>query len=781
MGHSLNGTSFKINNTLIIKDGHEMPDHILISDENGVVKWDAPNDYITDKPNNHYIGELFGGGVVVSVWMENGIERCLVAAPENLSTFVDTFGGGSFRYGFDWSNIQSTGSGATYKSFGSLNTDLIITQSATSSAKKCFDYLNPDLGTGVWDDWYLPSVYELNQFINNAAIVNKVLDSYTYDNNIAKKDTLSVNVLYQWPDWEPSYTTSNVSPSNINLLTFGPTKYVRYNFDLYDYTGFDDIDSNDADYYWSSSEDSATHAWAVMAGKNSLSVIVAPVVSDTDAQAFINAAAIMDTTQANAINTLVVDLKAAGVWTKMKAIYPMVGGTASSHKFNLKDPRDLDIAYRLYFFGGFNHDGRGAIPNGNNTYAETFLTPSTSLANNSQHLSYYSLTDQATSNTCELGSVSSSSGIPGSSLAIKSTAYNNGTTVGLFLTRVSGGGYDSYGITPPTDTRGFAMTSRSDLSSVKAYWNGSYFGQTSQTFVSNPISLKLFARSYNTIGTEAYSSKICAFASIGDGLTDLEATSFYNAVQKFQTTLGRQIGTAINPPTQVLPSFNLDSVVLPKSTLCKVRPFRVADDTQKTFQFDADYAIITYKFSGELDLDTRTKIISPNLPQSESGYGTNFDGVGWTPDYPTHPNSSTYSVIWHANDNMGSGYETVLINFKAFKYYYPGQSEIIIDAKAHWFVQSWVPDFTRDPYDQLRLDETPPVVLSVDLYKGGFPIKNPSNLNQWINPSAGASMSLDSYGKVINTEFYAGAGTGQRVAKLKYNVVGKFGYLFIND
>lgn len=503
MGHSLNGTSFKINNTLIIKDGHEMPDHILISDENGVVKWDAPNDYITDKPNNHYIGELFGGGVVVSVWMENGIERCLVAAPENLSTFVDTFGGGSFRYGFDWSNIQSTGSGATYKSFGSLNTDLIITQSATSSAKKCFDYLNPDLGTGVWDDWYLPSVYELNQFINNAAIVNKVLDSYTYDNNVAKKDTLSVNVLYQWPDWEPSYTTSNVSPSNINLFTFGPTKYVRYNFDLYDYTGFDDIDSNDTDYYWSSSEDSATHAWAVMAGKNS--------------------------------------------------------------------------------------------------------------------------------------------------------------------------------------------------------------------------------------------------------------------------------------STQVLPSFNLDSVVLPKSTLCKVRPFRVADDTQKTFQFDADYAIITYKFSGELDLDTRTKIISPNLPQSESGYGTNFDGVGWTPDYPTHPNSSTYSVVWHANDNMGSGYETVLINFNAFKYYYPGQSEIIIDAKAHWYVQSWVPDFTRDPYDQLRLDETPPVVLSVDLYKGGFPIKNPSNLNQWINPSAGASMSLDSYGKVINTEFYAGAGTGQRVAKLKYNVIGKFGYLFIND
>ena len=41
---------------------------------------------------------------------------------------------------------------------------------------------------------------------------------------------------------------------------------------------------------------------------------------DTDAQAFINAAIITDITQANAINSLVISLKSAGIWTKMKAI-----------------------------------------------------------------------------------------------------------------------------------------------------------------------------------------------------------------------------------------------------------------------------------------------------------------------------------------------------------------------------------------------------------------------------------------------------------------------------
>ena len=50
---------------------------------------------------------------------------------------------------------------------------------------------------------------------------------------------------------------------------------------------------------------------------------------DPDAQAFITAAGITNPTQQAAINTLVVDLKGYNVWTKMKALYPFVGGTAS--------------------------------------------------------------------------------------------------------------------------------------------------------------------------------------------------------------------------------------------------------------------------------------------------------------------------------------------------------------------------------------------------------------------------------------------------------------------
>ena len=60
---------------------------------------------------------------------------------------------------------------------------------------------------------------------------------------------------------------------------------------------------------------------------------------DPDAQAFLTAAAITDPTISGAINTLVVQMKADNIWTKMKAIYPLVGGTDNTHKWNLKIPQ----------------------------------------------------------------------------------------------------------------------------------------------------------------------------------------------------------------------------------------------------------------------------------------------------------------------------------------------------------------------------------------------------------------------------------------------------------
>jgi hypothetical protein len=254
---------------------------------------------------------------------------------------------------------------------------------------------------------------------------------------------------------------------------------------------------------------------------------------DPDAQAFITAAAITDPTQQAAINTLVVDLKGYGIWTKSKALYPFCGGSASSHKFNLKNPLDTDAAFRLVFSGGWTHSVNGATPNGTNAYADTKLNPSISLGQNSTHLAYYSRTN-ISANQIETGVVSSSPNIQTYLLySFAGISYKSINRTESIVGSIA------------TPTTGLLIGSRANSTTEKYYKSGSLLS-TVTVNSTGLINGNIFLGSANNIGGGAaiwYSSKQTAFASIGDGLTDTEAANFYTAVQAFQTTLGRSIGT----------------------------------------------------------------------------------------------------------------------------------------------------------------------------------------------------------------------------------------------
>lgn len=267
------------------------------------------------------------------------------------------------------------------------------------------------------------------------------------------------------------------------------------------------------------------------------------IVFDPDATAFITATGITDTTQKSAINTLVLDFKSYGIWSKMKAIYPMVGGTATTHKFNLKDPRDLDAAYRLTFFGGGTHSSTGYLPNGTTSYANTYITPSVDLSLNSVHMSYYSRTNTVGTVTTktELGVYSSGSALPLLHMRIKSIegglnnravshiwSYNTGQAINVPVT------YDS---------TGFFVNTRSSSTSHKFLRNNSLIASiTSANDQTTMPTRNLLICAFNENGTIArYTDRECAFSSIGTGLTDTEMTNSYTAVQAFNTTLLRQI------------------------------------------------------------------------------------------------------------------------------------------------------------------------------------------------------------------------------------------------
>ena len=249
---------------------------------------------------------------------------------------------------------------------------------------------------------------------------------------------------------------------------------------------------------------------------------------DPDALAFIQASSIPQTTQKLAINQLVLDLKAYGLWSKMKAIYPMVGGSAFYHKWNLKDPRDLDAAFRLTFAGGWTHSSTGAKPNGTNAIADTFLISSGTLSQNSTHISYYSRT-QSNGTEVEIGTASGNNpGDAGSLIEIR--------TSGISYYRInSDGTYITY---TDADSRAFYVANRT-ASGVINGWRNSTKVATGTTASTGLSTKSLILGAYNAGSIQFYSTKECAFSSIGDGLTDAEAANFYTAVQAYNTTLGR--------------------------------------------------------------------------------------------------------------------------------------------------------------------------------------------------------------------------------------------------
>jgi len=144
----------------------------------------------------HYIGELFGGGLVF--WVDQTVNHGLICSMIDNSS------------GIMWttSAYQSTtvpAPGALSDWNGQANTNAIITQAGVGinyAAGLCDGYINADYGTGVFSDWYLPSRGELIDLWNSLKAVQKALDS---DGNSA---TTALSKNYYWSSTEGANATA---------------------------------------------------------------------------------------------------------------------------------------------------------------------------------------------------------------------------------------------------------------------------------------------------------------------------------------------------------------------------------------------------------------------------------------------------------------------------------------------------------------------------------------------------------------------------------------------
>jgi hypothetical protein len=255
-------------------------------------------------------------------------------------------------------------------------------------------------------------------------------------------------------------------------------------------------------------------------------------VIDEDAQAFFNrvttAGGSLSLTERMAVNQLVTDLKFYQLWTKMQVLYPMVGASAAACAQNLKSS-----SFTGSFNGGWTFSSNGAKPNGTNAWMQTNYTLSSSnnFANFNTHNSHYSRTNTLTGTQVDMGA-----GILTPSVIFYNLYQYNSANVG--------GSHGSLQIDNSTiDSLGFIIKSATSSTSLKLYKNNALLKtiNTTQTTNSNIGVNLIIAAQFHTGSARELSSRECAFASIGDGLTDTEASNFYTAIQNFQTTLSRQV------------------------------------------------------------------------------------------------------------------------------------------------------------------------------------------------------------------------------------------------
>jgi hypothetical protein len=244
-------------------------------------------------------------------------------------------------------------------------------------------------------------------------------------------------------------------------------------------------------------------------------------------------------TEKSAIDTLVKQMKSDGIWTKNKVIYPMVGGGTGTlaQKQAACEQNLISSSFTGSFTSGWTFASTGVTPNGTSAYMQTNFIPSVDIASaSSNHLSFYSRTNQSVAANCEMGAFDTSTGVPIVTLAIKSNSSGGLARYELRHFCLNG----IFGPAAPSDTRGFACNTKISSGAVKGFWNNSLIG--SEIVVDALTDKEIYIGARNSNGTASqFSLKECAFASIGDGLTDTEASDFYTAVQAFQTTLSRQV------------------------------------------------------------------------------------------------------------------------------------------------------------------------------------------------------------------------------------------------
>ena len=252
--------------------------------------------------------------------------------------------------------------------------------------------------------------------------------------------------------------------------------------------------------------------------------------SDTSALGkFIKATGITDATLKVNLDSLITRARRHGWWDLCQVIYPLAGGTSTTCKYNLKDPRDSDTAFRLVFNGStwaFNSNG---IHPGASGYGYTYFNPAIQIADpNSCHLSVYSLDDVAG------GSDNADIGAWGDGLGFYLSARDAWPdSSGKPFASIGNDGFQGTSV----NGAGFFLVTKASASSSDFYRNSLLMTSASSS-PGNLPNLNLFICNQNfPYGAEPYSAGFSqrglAFITIGSGINSTMEVSMYSDINDF--------------------------------------------------------------------------------------------------------------------------------------------------------------------------------------------------------------------------------------------------------
>ena len=257
-----------------------------------------------------------------------------------------------------------------------------------------------------------------------------------------------------------------------------------------------------------------------------------PAAPDSGATAYLNAVVTaggtVNSTMSAATNTFYTTIRNAGILSKMYRMYPFIGGTANAHTVEGVNPSVNSGTFN----GGWTHSVSGATPNGTNGYMTQSPTIAPSINAN---FGFGVYVNETAGLKTAIGSYSDAgTGANGQGYAAIALV-----TATMTLAAGSNDRLNDVALQTRTINQGFFASSRISTTQNILKQNT---GTTTITItqVLDTQQQYIGARSSNG-APEDYFNKRLAFVFQGNNLSSSELDTLYNAIQTYQTSLGRQV------------------------------------------------------------------------------------------------------------------------------------------------------------------------------------------------------------------------------------------------